>query len=423
AGSITYTVDDRPGGVMSVHVFVVAEDTWNALALPHFKYDSNRGTFLGIRFRDNNFFGSMEPLKIDFDYIIGTSNVSNGLQQAVQAVIPFRLFEHNWRLRLLERADYTSGFTSGNMGWNINAEAGLAVDFPYGEQIWTLEYVQGYFYKDDDIYDDHYYHTSKLLFGSDFALPVDLGWLGSLKYRPDVFARVSYRQDKDLSPERRGVEPGFSHKLFFARIGWIENFREGMDFSVTNENARNLREGEWRNNLQWAFIGHTALSVWDIAFGISGRVSGFYQFFREKGPENDDAVGKPIRGILDDRMHGDAAVFVNLDLPVKMWVWFLDPYIELQAGPFFDIAMIKRKGEYFRREGLYYGAGLEAVLFLKFISRSIYFRASLGIDLEAFFKDHKLTGPVPEKEMDSPPPHGTPQWKRLEAFIGFGHSY
>jgi hypothetical protein len=414
-GSITYTAQEGADGVFIVHVFVVAEDTWNVLGLPHFKYDSNKGIFLGFRFRDNNFFGSMEPLKLDIDYIIGSGDTSNGFEQEIQFVIPFRLFQHDWRLRSLEKAEYTSE----NSGWKINAETGLAVDFPYDTQTWTLEYVQGYYYKNEDYYGDHYYLSSKLLFGTDFSLPVTAGRLGNLKYRPDVFTRVKYRPDRDLSEERRGVEPGFVHKFFISRIDWKDNFREGADLSATNEIAWNLRETEWRNSVELALVGHKSL----VFMGISGRLSGFYQFFRDKGPEDDEEVGKPIRGILDDRMKGDAAIFLNLDFPIKMWIWFLDPYLEVQTGPFFDFALIKRKGQHFQRDGIYYSAGLECMVFPKFLSRSIYLRASLGLDLEAFFDDHKLTGVVPQKKADAPPRPGGEPWKRLEAFIGFGHHY
>jgi hypothetical protein len=278
--------------------------------------------------------------------------------------------------------------------------------------------VQGFYYRDADFYDDHYYHSSKLMFGSDFALPVDMGWFGSLKYRPDVFTRLKYRPGRELSSDRRGVEPGLSHKLFFSRVDWKENFREGAHLSLGNEYAWNLHEQRPKNMVEWALIGHKALSF----MGASGRVSGFYQFFKERGPEDDNEVGKPIRGILDDRLRGEAAIFLNLDLPVKMWVWFLEPYIEVQAGPFFDLALVKRKHEFFSREGLYYSGGIEVVGFPKFLSRSIYIRASLGLDLEAFFHDHKLSGEVPAKNTDAPPLYGKP-WKRLEAFIGFGHHY
>ncbi|MDR1626757.1 MAG: hypothetical protein LBT33_09460 [Spirochaetia bacterium] len=415
AGSITYTVREAPGGVFAVDVFVVAEDTWNMLGLPHFKYDSNKGVFLGVRFRDNNFFGSMEPLKLDIDYVIGDGDNSNGFDQEIQFVLPFRLFQHDWRLRGLDKAEYT---TEGG-GWKVNSEMGLAVDLPDGEQVWTLEYVQGYYYKDNDYYGDHYYLSSKALFGSDFSLPLGMGRLGNLKYRPDVFTRVKYRSDRDLSEDRRGVEPGFAHKLFAARVDWKDNFREGADLSTKNVIAWNLREARWRNSVELALVGHKALSF----MGVSGRLSGFYQFFKDKGPEDDDEVGKPMRGILDDRMAGNAAVFLNLDFPVKMWVWFLDPYLEVQAGPFFDFALIKRHGRDFHLGGAYYSSGIEAVAFPKFLSRSIYFRASLGIDLEAFFDDHKLSGVVPEKKADHPPLHGGEPWKRLEAFIGFGHHY
>jgi hypothetical protein len=350
----------------------------------------------------------MEELKLNLDYTFGSDNNSNEVGQELAFTIPFQLFQRNWRLRARDELIYKPDSKS----WKFDSEVGLAVDFPHNGQDWTLEYVHRYYYDDRDFYGDRYYNESKLLFGTDFALPLALGHLGALKYGPHVFTRVKYRPDRELSEDRRGVEPGIIHKLFVNRIDWKDNLREGADLSLTNELAYNLRDIRWKNSIDWALIGHKAFS----RAGLSGRFSGFFQFFREKGPGDYDEVGKPIRGILDDRLRGDAGLFLNLDFPIKMWVWFMAPYMEVLAGPFFDFALIKRKNDSFRLDELYYTVGFEAIAFPKF-SRSIFLRASLGIDLEAFLKDHKLSGFAPRKDAEGK------QWKRLEAFIGFGHHY
>jgi hypothetical protein len=402
------SVDDVGGAEYEVYVFVSAEDTANWIITPFFKYDSNSGLLLGLRFRDYNFFGSMEELKLNLDYLFGKKENGNELKQELAFLIPFRFLEHTWRLRTAEKL----GYKMDGKTWKFDAETGLAVDFPQGERDWTLEYVQSYYYNDTDFYGDRYYTESKLLFGTGFDLPLQLGRIGSVKYRPDVFTRVKYRHNKDLSPERRGVEPGLSQTLFSRRIDWKDNFREGADLSLTIETAWNLRESRWKNTIDWAAIGHKAFP-W---LGLSSRLEGYFQFFQEKGPQFDDELGKPIRGILDDRLRGDAGLFLNIDIPVKMWTWFLDPYLEVHAGPFFDMALIRRKGEGFKPKDAYYSGGLQVMLFPRF-SRSIFIRGFLGIDLEAFFDDHKLTGDAPRADANGKP------WSRLEAYIGFGHHY
>ncbi len=406
-GKITYTTSALPDGKTAVHVTVETRDTWNVVLLPYFKYDSNSGLLLSIRARDFNFLGSMEALKLNLDYTF-TDTGDNEFGNELTFTVPFRLVDKDWRFGLSQGLTYNAG--TGDYIFNLTTS--MAVDFPVKRRDWTLEFSQSYLYDDTDSYGDHQYHQSKIAFDTDFDLPWTLGRLGNLRYGPGVFAQVKYRFDRSLSDRRRGVEPGFTHSVFVERVDWHGNFRDGAALSLGNTLIYNPVEDLWRNSIDWSAAGHKAFS-W---VGFSGRFSGFFQFDRERGPADSDAVGAPIRGILDDRLKGDSGLFVNTDIDVKMWMWFLDPYFEVQAGPFLDLALVKRRGESFNPGEMYYGGGVQVVVFPKF-ARSLYLRASLGFDLEAVLDDYRIKGFAPREDDDGK------RWKRWEAFIGFGHHY
>ncbi len=406
-GKVSYTTSARPDGMTAVHVVVTTVDTWNVIVLPYFKYDSNSGLLLSIRARDFNFLGSMETLKLNLDYTF-TDTGDNEFGNELSFIVPFRLVDKDWRFGLTQGLTYNAD----DDDYKFDITASMAVDFPVDRQDWTLELSQAYVYDDDDYYGDRRYHQSKVAFGTDFDLPWTLGRLGALQYGPDVFAQVKYRFDKELSEERRGAEPGFTHAVFVERVDWYGNFRDGAELSFGNTVIYNPGEARWKNSLDWKAVGHKAFS-W---IGISGRFSGFFQFDKERGLEDGDDVGEPIRGILDDRLQGDAGLFLNTDIAVKMWMWFLAPYFEVQAGPFLDFALVKREDESFKLDEMYYGGGLQVVVFPKF-ARSLYLRASLGFDLEAVLDDHQITGLAPRRDDDGK------RWRRWEAFIGLGHHY
>ncbi|HPE37660.1 MAG TPA: hypothetical protein PK625_10935, partial [Spirochaetales bacterium] len=56
-----------PDGRMPVVLTVRTVDTWNIVALPYFRYDSNLGLLLSIRGRDYDFLGSMEALRVNLN--------------------------------------------------------------------------------------------------------------------------------------------------------------------------------------------------------------------------------------------------------------------------------------------------------------------------------------------------------------------
>ncbi|MBN2628663.1 MAG: hypothetical protein JXA95_18515, partial [Spirochaetales bacterium] len=66
--NVDYEMLDMTGDVRPVVVTLDIEDSWNIIALPYPKYDSNSGFTFKLAARDYNFMGLMEPLRVDFVY-------------------------------------------------------------------------------------------------------------------------------------------------------------------------------------------------------------------------------------------------------------------------------------------------------------------------------------------------------------------
>lgn len=56
-----------------VTLIVHTKDTFNFIAMPYPKYDSNSGTSLKLKIKDNNFLGTMQPLNFDLNWQNGVS--------------------------------------------------------------------------------------------------------------------------------------------------------------------------------------------------------------------------------------------------------------------------------------------------------------------------------------------------------------
>ena len=220
--------------------------------------------------------------------------------------------------------------------------------------------------------------------------------LGAISYNPSVSLSKSWRFDGPVQDEDRlGLLLSIAHSIAFSRVDWIENMRAGGKGAIVNTNAFNLetRAMTLDTSLYLALFGTTGGRI-----GYVGQVKGFYRFM---GDEAED-LGDSMRGIIDDRLLGDADLFLNLSLPVKLFDFpthllikknWLD--FELQASPFFDMGMVRRKGEWtLTADNLWYSGGLEFFVF-PVIMRSFIIRASLGFDLQSVISNESLTAASP----------------------------
>ena len=63
---ITVEYERTETGFIDARVTIHGRDTWNILVLPGPKYNSNTGISLKLKYKDENFLGSLEPFYVDF---------------------------------------------------------------------------------------------------------------------------------------------------------------------------------------------------------------------------------------------------------------------------------------------------------------------------------------------------------------------
>jgi len=393
----TYIKDPQNSGRTFVDLEVKIKDTWNYILLPYVKYDSNEGTTVSLKGRDYNFLGSMETLKLNLDYLL-TNSIESEFSINGGFDLPFYLWGFNWGFGFDEDLTF---FQSKPL--EAYTKTSISMDIPLNNLTWQASVNQEYHLNEDGETDaDGYYMRTSARLGSSIPTGLFLPLLGEITYSPGIITSYAYKPFGSLSTDRKGYELGGKYALSAGRINWIGNFRDGSILSVDQDLRYNFTRGLWLSNFDVEFQFHKAFG-WG---GFSSRIKGFYLY-----NSTDEDIGEPIRGILNSRLDGNAAVFVNLDFPVKMWIWFLDHWFDGHISPFFDYALVKPNSGRFNLNKGWYSAGLEGFAFLK-AARSIYLRISFGVDMQAIFEGALPGDPAPRDGASI-----------YSIFIGLGHHY
>lgn len=396
----SYIKDPGNPEVIFVDLEVFVRDTWNYILLPYARYDSNDGLLLSLRGRNYSFLGSMETMSLNLDFI---SSGDRGAEYSINGGLnlPFYLFGYNWEF--YSDSDLTIFQKNPS---EIDVEAGISVDIPLNRLTWQASIDQEYHLNNDGRTDeDGYYMKTAARFGSSIPTGMDIPFLGEVDYSPGITTSLAYKPFDSLSKDRKGYELGGEHKFSAGQINWYENFRNGVSFSAEQNLRYNFDLELWKSDQNMEFQFHKSFG-WG---GFSSRFQGTYYY---NGIEEDiEEIGEPIRGILNHRLDGDAAFFLNLDFPVKIWIWFLDRWFEGHISPFFDYALVKPQHGDFSFNDAWYGAGIEGFAFLK-AARSIYLRVSLGVDVEEILAGTSLGGSAKRDGAQI-----------YALFIGLGHHY
>jgi hypothetical protein len=398
-------------GYVEVDLNIRTKDTWNIIALPYFNYDSNTGLLLSIRARDYNFLGSMEPLRLNFNR---DQDLSGEVAWSVDADFsyPFPAFGLDWEWGLAgaivfpeEGAD-----TRGNVETSISMSLPLALgalELKSGQAAWFNRLDSS-----GDPYEDDFYLRTSSSVG--WRIPLEFTALPqAISVRPRVEWGLNWLPGglEDLSLDMgSGLTAGLG--LSYGRIDWHGNFRKGI--SISSDAA-----AEWYPESQSISRTLSFSTKAFLEYGWIGPSARFYGVYTLDGTT--DNAGEVVRGVLNSRAVTDAAIALNLDLPVRAlrfvpYEWWGKPWMKLfqfeqHWSPFFDAALGKYGDKPFTLSDGWYGAGLEVITF-PLIMRSFYIRISAGWSVPDVLELRSLSG-ASERDGKS----------IRELFIGLGHHY
>jgi hypothetical protein len=409
--SITYTLGEREAdGIVPVFLEVAVTDSSGFLAFPEPNYDSNYGFSLSLKFRDNNFLGTLSPQKLNF--IWGADDRErNYLGYLLDVQLPFHAFGFDWTFTSFNELRY---YLSGEPAFNKNM-LGIAMELPISFTTATFGLEQGFvlheenyvkaieFDPEDGAYNSWYLYTRGYV---DWKIPTPLraGPFGAVVYTPGVYGIVRYQPGGDVGEFRRGPGLGIRQTLSLEKIDWIGNFRHGLRVSVLNDNEYNVHRGEWLNSVGFSGEGHIRVSR---LFGISGRIL-YTKWFNDFYEHSGDV----IRGYKDNMLLARERLTLNLDFPFSLIRFMPSEWtgnrkfryfdFEQHWSLFLDLAMIESpEGSYrfegdsfrsysFKPDDIIAGTGLEIITF-PLHWRSYYLRISAGWNLREWIE----TGSMP----------------------------
>ena len=400
-----------PDGRVPVSLIISTVDTWNIVALPYFRYDSNDGLLLSIRARDYNFLGTMEPLRINFN--LEEDLASNTFWGAdADFIYPFPAFGLDWAWSL------GGAFALEGLDSPVRSsiETALKAAFPLGPGSLELSTGQtAWFNRLDshgDAYLDPFYLRSTASAG--WRLPVPIYSLPQqIAIRPRVELGFNWLPGGLTDPALdRGPATTAGLGLSYGRADWIGNFRRGLTLSSDAALDYYVLEQDWAGS--FSLTGALFLDFGWV--GPSARVSAMKII-----GDTSDSAGAAVRGVLNNRAETDAALNLNLDLPIRLirfvpYEWFGKGWMKLfqfeqHWSPFLDLSIGHYDGEWFDFSKGWYGAGLEVVTF-PLIMRSFYLRISVGWSVPDVLELGSLSG------------RSLRDGKGInEIFIGLGHHY
>ena len=381
--NIDYTIGDMDdSGKYPVDLIIHIKDTWNFIALPYPKYDSNTGFSLTIKARDYNFLGTMSPLRIDAGYE-RNNNGKNFFNLMLDTDIPVYLFGLIWNIDFDHSIVYRPDLDYPLYYRNTT---GLSLEVPVRRSTITVGFSEILTVNDEK---PGVYMTSKPYISWRIPTGLIMSDFGELSYSPSISVSFNHEfPDWPLADSLIGPFLNFSHSLGFGRVNWIGNFRKGFSFNIYNSFKYNFFNAQ--NDLNpmsgdLHITGTAHFAIKDFS-GVSVRI--MYRYFFFDG--FDSSAGSILRGIRDSSVKADKMLSLNIDASVRALKfrpseWFNNSSFwrifdfDFHIGPVIDAALYNDPYNpvTFAFNDLLLTAGIEAVIFpLRW--RSIFLRVSFG---------------------------------------------
>jgi hypothetical protein len=449
--SVATSYDAAPSasGGYDVDLHFATEDTWNIIALPYPKYDSNIGLLLSLRGRDYDFAGSMQELALNLDYKKDTKGRSSYTGD-LSFSLPLGAPGAGWAFGFAETGGYWTDGTASSV-----TSLSLGLDIPNLGFPATAAAYQGVSYNalastpDLGPDPDAWFLTEGLAARATIPLTGDLGalgpiHLGPLNYAPSVAVSLNWKPGASLSyygsgmttsegngpygsgdviPTignsisygRGGIVATVGNGLSFGRVDWAGNMRDGLALDLVDTTSYNAQYEDLASDLNLDFTGYME---WGGKIGVAARATVIDRFSSRPSADELVYLGWYLRGIIDARITGTQGAFVNLGFPIKLFDFPTHAIIktaaldfELQMQPFLDAAWVRPDySEDIGLDQLWYSGGLEFLVFPKAL-RSFIVRASAGWDLKNVVATKSLAAKTP----DGASPY--------EVFLGLGLMY
>ena len=403
--SIEHTVGEAgEDGKYPVDLKIFTKDTWNIMAIPRPKYDSNTGFDISIKARDYNFLGTMSPLRLDLGYQRNNEG-QNFYTVMLDSDIPFYLFGLNWNV------DFDHDYTYRPDVKNNDGKAvphyyrnitGISVELPFRRTVFTIGFAEWFIYNQENAtrYRKEFGRFTEGLYLSSrpyvsWKIPIGEHYydLGEFIYTPRISATFNHELPLWTIPDyRKGPFLYFSHNIQFSRINWHGNFQRGAAASISNSNSFNFfdhKNGKnpWGTNFSISAKGYTMLGK---NVGLTSRIM-YKHFFLD---DYEDYGGNVIRGVLDNKIKADYLFAMNFDLPIRVLKlrpsnWsernrFLRIFdFDLHVSPVVDIGFYNNVNTLapFGLENMLLGGGLELIIYPE-RWRSLFLRISVALGLQ-----------------------------------------
>lgn|GEM_PF-698285 len=339
--TFTTDSDNTDSTIQRYSVTFTIVDAFTITPIPYPKYDSNTGLRLGMKLYWDNFLGSMT------DAYLGTN-------------MDIRLDEASTKKRIGEWNIVTS--ISGIRFYKgVLLSASLSQSHKEEDFVDSVDPTNSYSFTYDST-------EAKLSTSFDLrksrAYTVSLGTVFRYNYQGELGSHPKYLNS--LLP---------THGFNFARLDWINNFREGFSTGISN----NFSFGTDANN---EFLFSTSINIsgsyyktlWK-RFNFYTRAMTFYQWGEPR------RIASSLRGVRNNLMSGYTGAVLNTSLAFMFWrfedVW------DAQIHPFVDIGIVYNNESFDAVRDFNVGGGFDLVLFLDALP-SLVARGSVGIDARRF---------------------------------------
>ena len=393
--SLDYRIGEESDNVFPVAVSVHTKDTWNIIALPYPRYDSNEGLRLSVKFRNYNAFGSMEPLNVDVDYRLSTGG-ENTVGTSLAFTVPLDWQDETWALFTSHRFLYSFAAPLTYQGF-----VGIRKIFDRPGFDSHIQLRQGFIAMDLDNDDN-----------SDWYLRTEAGTYARVALFPD-FANgtgyasaeltfgLNYHPAIVLPADYSGADVRLSGGLGLGRVDWNGDFRQGWLATIENTIDYRFEKSDFSNLVTATFRIDAPLIPDRLGTGI--RLVGIAAY-----PDPVDGLGSYLRGVRDDGIEADLGAFANFSLVAKLFDFLPSRFItkqwldmEVQGSVFFDAGLVREAAG--STPELHLASGLEFFAFPQ-LARSMFARISAGFDILHYAESDNLAS-------------------ALELFFGLGAHY